>query len=66
MTTDLVLYGAIRKDKDSGQEWIEIGTLSTDRSTSIRIAHRNDMTLPDWAKHNPVVRHASYRIKEID
>jgi len=59
-------WAAIRKARDDGHEFIDLGTLSSDRGYCEELAGRSDKKIGvAWTADNPVVRFSRVEIKEI-
>ncbi len=57
------LYCAVRKTE--GEEWVEIDTWGYVMETPVEKAQKTDKQIPHWAKVNPVVRIAKFKLTEI-
>lgn len=58
-------YAAIRRDIDSGKEYIDIDTVEYLADMSKAEVHKTDREIPGWAKSNPLLRIAQVQITEI-
>lgn len=65
MITDTV-YAVIRKNVESGNEWVPTDTISFLRDESIRKAKETDDRIVRFSKFNPVVRIAQFTLTEIE
>jgi hypothetical protein len=56
-------FMAIRQSSD-GYEWVDVRTASGAHDVCQQIADKDNAQLPEWAKHNKIVRIAAMTLTE--
>lgn len=62
--TPVTVYAVVRVDKESGDEWPDLGTVSLLAEESRRQADHQDRRARGWAEKNPVRRLGHFRLAE--
>lgn len=59
-------YAAIRKDSDTGDEYIDYSSIGCLANEVRKAVTREDKQMPLWAKYNPVMRVVEIEIFEME
>ena len=63
--TEIVRWAAIRKNTDSGMEWIDSSSINSVPESVKRDVAKTKRIIPRWDKANPVLRIVKVQISEI-
>ena len=60
-----IAWVAVRKSKETGEEWLDTETVSLLRELSVKTVNDNLKLIPHWEKEHPVVKYVRVKLVEV-